>query len=597
MIVEQDQTTSVPARRVLWRPILFGYATLVAFWAWKFFSTWQAWGDLTIDSGHEMYLPAILAQGKVLYRDAWYMYGPAAPYLNSYLFRIFGIHLNVLYWAGSLAALGSAIFLYLVGMRLGVALIGWTAGAVVLAEAFHPSLFCFPLPYAFAAVYGCLVGCAFLWFVLKANISEHWGWMFAAGCAAALALLLKPEFGTACYGTLAICLVLHACQGRSLRSIGRELLAIIPGVLACVAAVLWMISLRGVEFITQENVVSWPSSYFMKNYGKRWLTLNGFTVAPADFVAALSRTLPLAGAALLVFCYWWWRRNDARARLWKAFLTVMFLVLLAYEKFKIAKIFFPQDMVLYVAVATVFYVWLFRKNRDAKSGAFLLIFSYCTLLAFRILMGMHPDGYSIYYNGPVVLCFLVLLSLAIPREGRSHRFVIVAESIFCLACLGVTVQHARVLESVGRSYVPLVTDRGTIRVSKNKAEQYALAIQFMKEKARQGESVLSVPEDTSLYFLSETICPIRLFSFTPGVLAPGKMTDETIREIDQKHVRYLLWSSRIFPEFGTTVFGKDFDQPVGEYFRAHYQPVRRLMPWYPGANWDWSAVIWERNSD
>src|SRR5271170_5274499 len=101
-------------------------AALAALWGLKLYSTWAAWGNLTIDSGHEMYVPAILAQGKMLYRDVWFMYGPAAPYFNSYLFRIFGLHLNVLYWAGSLSALGSAIFLFLIGMRLSLWLAGWT---------------------------------------------------------------------------------------------------------------------------------------------------------------------------------------------------------------------------------------------------------------------------------------------------------------------------------------------------------------------------------------------------------------------------------------------------------------------------------------
>jgi hypothetical protein len=31
--------------------------------------TWGAWGNLTIDSSHEMYVPAMLAEGKQLYRD------------------------------------------------------------------------------------------------------------------------------------------------------------------------------------------------------------------------------------------------------------------------------------------------------------------------------------------------------------------------------------------------------------------------------------------------------------------------------------------------------------------------------------------------
>src|SRR5438477_11045255 len=93
--------------------------SLVVNLAVKLGSTWTAWGNLTVDSGHEMYVPSVLAEGKALYKDVWFMYFPAAPYFNSYLFRLFGVHLNVLYLAGSFSALGSAIFLFLTGMRLG----------------------------------------------------------------------------------------------------------------------------------------------------------------------------------------------------------------------------------------------------------------------------------------------------------------------------------------------------------------------------------------------------------------------------------------------------------------------------------------------
>src|SRR5271165_3978654 len=104
---------------VSWTPTTFiALATLLALWGLKVYSTWAAWGSLTIDSGHEMYIPAQLAEGKQLYRDVWFMYGPASAYFNSYLYRLFGVHLSVLYWAGSVSALVSAIFLYLVGMRL-----------------------------------------------------------------------------------------------------------------------------------------------------------------------------------------------------------------------------------------------------------------------------------------------------------------------------------------------------------------------------------------------------------------------------------------------------------------------------------------------
>jgi hypothetical protein len=598
----------IPWNRTTYAALL----ALVALWAAKVYSTWAAWGSLTVDSGHEMYIPALLAEGKVLYRDAWFTYGPAAPYINSYLFRLFGVHLNVLYWAGSLSALGSAIFLYLVGMRLSSWLVGWTAGAVILAEAFHPSLFCFPLPYAFAAVYGCLVGCVFLWLILHVTASTGWRWTFAAGTAAALALLLKPEFGIASYTTLAISMAVRSFQQRSLKSIPRDVAAILPGVVVCALTILWMVSIGGVEFITQENIVSWPTSYFMKTYGKMWLANNGFSVAIPDLLEALGRTLPLAGAVLVVRCHLWLKRSDKAALALKAMAipTLLFVVYMVEPESRffiyspqdaveatLSTFFFPKDMVLYVAIASFASWWYFWRKRHAECDpAIPLLLTFTALLAFRILMGMMPEQYPIYYNGPVVLSFLLLARLVIRRTGRSRRFILLGESVICLVCLAVTALHARAVEANAKDYVPLTTERGTIRVSRERAEQYTEAIRFMKEKAAVGESVLSVPEDTSLYFLSGTYCPTRVYSFTPGAVAPGKMTDDTIREIEEKPVRYLLWSNRIFPEFGVPVFGEDFDRPLGDYLKSHYRPVRQLMP-FTGAFSDWTAVIWERKPE
>jgi hypothetical protein len=582
---------------------------LVAVWAAKLYSTWGAWGNLTIDSGHEMYIPALLARGKMLYRDVWFMYGPAAPYFNSWLYAMFGERLDVLYWAGSLSALGSAIFLFFSGMRLSSPLLGWTAGAVVILEAFQPTLFCFPLAYSFSTVYACLVGCLFLWLIIRASTSESWGWVFAAATAAALALQLKPEFGTACYSTLALLLLAQCLVQQSWKPALRGVLASLPGVLASVLVVLWMISIRGIEFITQENIVSWPTSYFMKTYGKMWLERNGFTISGPAFYDAAFRAIPLVGAAGITFSFLWWDRSDRRSKWLRAMLVVAWLLNfvvkgylpVTWQEFRevvLTPVFFPLDMVLYVAAAAVLSWWHFwRQPGPGRNPVIPLLLSYSSLLAFRLLMNMNANEYPIYYNGPVVLSFLFLISLVFTGSGRSPRLALVSQALICMACLTVVFHSARAVEARTKDYVPLITERGTVRVPPNLARNYKVAIGFMKQKAAQGESVLSIPEDTSLYFLSATYCPIRVFSFTPGVLAPGKMTRDVIREIDEKRPRYLLWSNRVFPEFRTPVFGEDFDVEVGAYLKSHYRAGARLLPGAPASAWDWTAVVWERKPE
>lgn len=582
---------------------------LVAIWGIKVYSTWAAWGNLTIDCGHEMYVPAMLARGKVLYRDVWFLYGPAAPYLNSYLFRIFGPRLNVLYWLGSLAALGSAIFLYLTGMRLSSWVVGWAAGTALLLEAFEPSLFCFPLPYSYSTVYACLVGCLFLWIVVSASSRTGWTWMFGAATAAATALLLKPEFGMACYATLALLIAARCLSNRTWRPLGVGLAASLPGVLVCALVIRWMVSIAGVEFITQENIMSWPTSYFMRTYGKMWLETTGFTMSRLAMHDALLGSFPVAVAAMLVWAMLWWKKSDARSNLLRVMLALSLLALLLARHFHpqqslaqtlqqmLAAILFPRDMVLFAALLAPVAWWRFLREPGAgRTPALALALSYSVLVSFRILTGMDASGYPIYYNGPVVLSFLALAFLLIPRSGYSRRFVSTAESAICLGCLSAVFLLARQQDSYARFYVPLRTERGTILTTQVKAENYEAAIRFMREKASLGESVLSIPEDTSLYFLSGTECPTRVFEFTPGILAPGKMTDETIQQIEHKHVRYLLWSNRTFPEYRTPVFGTDYDRPFGDYLRSHYRPVGRLLSGRPVMG-EWTAVVWERKPE
>lgn len=573
---------------------------LIALWVGRMYLTWAAWGNLTIDSGHEMYIPLVLSEGKMLYRDIWFMYGPAAPYFNSTLFRIFGAQLNVLYWAGSLAALGSAIFLYLAGMRLSSWMAGWAAGAVVLIQAFQPSLFCFTLPYSFSAVYGCLVACLFVWLICSAASSSSWDWIFAAGLAAALALLIKLEFGVACYVTLLILIAARGYQQRSIKPILRDLLFILPGVLICVLVIRWMFSIAGVDFILQENIASWPTNYFMKTYGKFWLAMTGFSLTGSAFLKAALRTVLLVGVlqGLHVLLFW----KDSPRRLF-AIRVILSVAALAYLTATLPwneillSVFFPKDLVLYVAIPAVFAWFYFYRRRASNQGlALALLLTFCVLLAFRILLNNRPTGYPIYYNGPVLLSFFFLVRPLLSRPQEPHGSLWKAEMAFCLLTVIAVFTHVSAASSFSENYVPLVTERGTIRTSPHLARNYRAAIAFIKERQALGQSVLSVPEDTSLYFLSGTYCPVRVYQFTPGVVVPGKMTEGLIAGLERNPPRYLLWSNRTFFEYGVPRFGVDFDRPLGNYFTSHYRQVRFLLP-DDVEFYDWNASIWERKSE
>jgi len=559
--------------------------SLVLLWATRVYTTWATWG----------YLP-------VLYRDIWFGYAPLGPYINSFLFRAFGTRLEVLYWAGSLAALACAVLLFLCGKRLGSLLAGWTAAAILLMETFHAWHFSFPLAYSFSSVYGCLAACIFLWFAVHAAASMQSRWMLGAATIAALALLTKLEYGAACYAAYAILMAARVWRERAWKRVAMDCAVSLPGLAAIAVVAWWMISIAGFEFITQENLAStWPGSFFLRNYGPAWMESTGLAVNGPALWQALLRTLFLAGVILEVYLLSWRKRFSFRSIL---LCSLLLAALAAWAALSLggvletaAAIFFPRDMVLYVAVAASLLGWrVARKDGSSAALPLAMLCAIAALVAIRTLLKTAATGYSVFYNGPAVLAFLLLLRPLVPRAGRPLRSVLRMEALLCLGVLAVVSVYAARFAADPNDRELLTTEYGSILASTQTTEQYRAAIQLMQREAAAGRMVLSVPEDTSLYFLSGTQAPSRLFFFAPGMLVPGKMTEKTIREIEERPVRYLLWSNRRFPEYAVPRFGVDFDRAFGDYLTSHYHPVGPLVQ---GTVVEWHVrfTVWERNSD
>ena len=56
------------------------------------------WPDVLVEFGRELYVPWMIDEGKVLYRDVLYFASPLSPYWNALWFRLFGPSLSVIVW-------------------------------------------------------------------------------------------------------------------------------------------------------------------------------------------------------------------------------------------------------------------------------------------------------------------------------------------------------------------------------------------------------------------------------------------------------------------------------------------------------------------
>jgi len=130
--------------------------------------TWGHWGDFQIDNGREIYVPAAILKGKLLFRDLWYMYGPLAPYLKALLFRIFGVHLTVLFILGLTLTIGTALVTLEIARQFNLGLVtSMVPSLFFLVEAFYPFIRNFVFPYSYADSPASFLGMACLYFVIR----------------------------------------------------------------------------------------------------------------------------------------------------------------------------------------------------------------------------------------------------------------------------------------------------------------------------------------------------------------------------------------------------------------------------------------------
>jgi hypothetical protein len=122
-----------------------------------------------------------------------------------------------------------------------------------------------------------------------------------------------------------------------------------------------MISLRGWTFITQENILMWPTSYFMKTFGREWLATTGFDLSwPAIRDALVRSVLPLGWWIFVVRMASHWRGKNSMKSIaltaaivaglvayWMHFAAVPSLILF------LVAVFFPMPMLLYTGLAAL----------------------------------------------------------------------------------------------------------------------------------------------------------------------------------------------------------------------------------------------------
>ena len=562
--------------------------TVASVLAWY---TWGHWGDFQIDCGRELYVPAAILHGKLLYRDLWYMYGPLAPYTQALAFRIFGVSLTVLYLIGLTLTICSALLIFEISRQFDLALpVTLAASIFFLSEAYSPFIFNYIFPYSYSASLASTIGLACLYFAIRYLKKDQDTYLAMIAFFASLVLLTKQEFGFACLVLLGFVVFASYVRWRSLHKLATTLLTCMAGLAPALVVYGWFVWELSAKLIFFDNWISTPGTYMMRTFGKRMMARQGYRFSPHEWAFAFYTIIlafgcwyliAMADAALI-----YWLRLRTRGAISAVIIAnvMLALIMLHISSMSIvlieifSQILFPSGLFLLGCCFAFRSLWKWRMSvisylPEAALGI------YATALSIRVMMRVWPDrgSYAVFFNVPLFLIFVISTARIIQWASRSLDRKRREWLVSGMLTVDVLLLFAALFPRHGILSTPLVTDYGVLYTKPDVAALFPRIISFMKTHTQNGRDILVLPEPPSLYVFAGLEAPSRWYSLLPGYLAP-EQEEEFIHDIVSNDVRYILISNRSVAEYGVKPFGLGYDQQIYKWLMNNYKKQCQFGP-------------------
>ncbi len=588
-----DELSSTPQsaiRTPQWWPL----SAVLAVFAGMLAVSWRRWTSPIADSGREMDLPARLLQGEWLYRDVHHIYPPFAPYFNALLYRIFGVHLDVLHVAGIVCSVIIATLCYRIARRLFEPAEAAIATIAVIVFCIFKPAGNLIQPYAFAALYACVCSLGVLLLTLRHAENCKKQELIFAGLLIGLAVITKQEFALAGAATVTAALFyLHLpalkSQISNLKKLISDLvLAALPAFLIAVPVYGWLFAKLGWQTLVEDCHLFYthlPPSLIFYNAQRTGLDRPLLSVVQILGAAAVA----FAALSFVVML------GDRRRKVlkWSATALGLSFVAIALIKLIVGKQWdgsplraLPILLLMIIGIE----LWHVRRSNVAtepcnslpsirKQSRFIIaVYSFAILarVALRVPSGGAFGGFFLP-TSLILFCHLFWRTLPNAIERWTSDEVSVRRTLlFGRALLIVTVLIGAI--TFGIRYrknfsVEIRAERGHFFAPKVTGSEIIEALDFIRIATQPNESIAILPEGSDLVFLTGRRMPLR-----HQILIPGLMSEQdelkAIAQLQQDRVRYVLIVNRPMREFGQEAFGRDFYTQLGGWIQGNYRLVR-----------------------
>lgn len=552
--------------------------------------SWLKWGDLIIDTGREMSVPYVLSQGKLLYKDITYIYGPLTPYLHALIFRLWGAHLNLLIAGGIVTTFLTAFLTYKIS-RLFLNVLSSILAALTFLFVFafgrymYLANYNFILPYSYAATQGILFALAALYLFMRFLLYQKRSLLWGYSIFTAFTLLCRIELGLALLASLLLGLVV--CRLKQTQTVSRRtILLSLGGPLAAAGAgFIPLAIMTGSWQVIKHNLID--IVYMNLNQRNVFVeSLCGYDAWQQNLRLVCKSFL---GYLVITAAFFLSSFLIGRIRRLKDLLNIRGIagLILIVCALTWAKTFYPYWL-QYRAVPLICILvggyclaglLVVKKTSDlAKDVSLLALCVFSLLLTLRIILKVSAAHYGFYLLAPGMILYHIFFLRILPGLLNNKHKIFSAAFIALFVLL--IINHFQIYRPVYAQQTLKVDGPrgGLFFMDTGTAGRCRELIEFLRQNTDQEDTLVVFPEGVALNFLSRRDNPLYYYQFLPYDLARPGVEQDIIAELRQKKVDYIAVLQRSTAEYGYPVFGAHYARELADWIAANYRVTQFFGP-------------------
>jgi hypothetical protein len=567
---------------IIWTARLAGLIVIIGAATAMMWLSWGKWPDVLVDFGRELYVPWMLGQGKVLYRDLLYFNGPLSPYWNAQWFGFFGPAISTLVWVNLALFFIMMLIIYRILSYAGSTFAVFVACLVfIFLFAFNQydfgvGNFNYVCPYSHEATHGMVLSWMTLACLIAYTRSNRVGWLAGAGVASGLVFLTKPEFFVATSAASAMALALWIRLERpSTTRVQWSLTVfvaalIVPPIVAFVllAMVLpWSeagIGMLGGWWYLWDSQIS-SLKFYREGMGidTPWINLGKMFMVAGEYAMVL---VPAAVLAIVVQRKW----------------TTIVLVVLEWAGVGALAWWLWRNpfwwelgrpLPLFMVIVGGWILWMLTRHPQEKYVAASILIAFSLGLMGKMLLNGRIHHYGFTLAMPAMLVMVLALLDWIPaaikkRGGQSAIFYSAALAVLVV----IVIWHVSLSKknyslkkfAVGRDSDAFIADIRGVPVN--------WAIDWLNRNAQPQDTLAVLPEGVMINYLARKPNSTPVINLMPPeILMFGE--DHILQALQAAPPDYIMLVHKDTSEYGLRFFGQDYGQAIFRWILRNYYSV------------------------